>query len=316
MLAFTGESIMRASGNTRVPLAIDVCTVALNAILAPLLIYGLGPFPRLGLAGAAWATVFSQLVAVACYVRIVLRRHPAFPFARRADGPPVRVSRLARIGAPTASVGISFSVVYVVFSRSAARFGAASLAIVGIANRIEAILFAMTLSIGIAAGALVGQNIGAGRPDRADATIRTGMRWGLGIAVVITVLMVTWPAAFISLFTRDAEAMRLGVPYLRILATCFMSTALEIVCAEAVLGSGHTRVLSLLYNGFSLLRIPLAFWVPDLLRDGALGIAWVITVTCNLRAIAIIVWAARGTWKRGLSRELHGTTTSEPGAGA
>lgn len=316
MTAFACEAVMRASGNTRVPLAIDLCTVTLNAVLDPFLIYGWGPFPRLGLAGAAWATAFSQAVAVCCYAWIAARRHPAFPFARSAPGPAVSVARLARIGAPSALIGMMFSIVYLAFSRSAARFGAASLAVVGIANRIEGIQFVVATSIGLAAASLVGQNIGAGRPERAVRVIKAGLVWSAGLSVGLTVLMLALPEWFVGLFTRDADALRIGVPYLRILATCLIATGIEMVTFEAILGSGHTRVLSIVYNVVSLIRIPLAFWIPDLMHNGVIGIAWLITITCNLRTVVIVAWALRGTWKRGLAHELRGAAAPVPGPDA
>lgn len=316
MTAFMCETIMRASGNTRTPLAIDFCAIALNALLDPLLIYGLGPFPRMGVAGAACATLISQAVLVACYAWVAWRGHPAFPIARRAPGAPVHIRGLAKVGIPTALIGIMFSLVYIAFARSAARFGAPALAIVGIANRIEAIQFVAGVSLGMASGALVGQNLGAGRPERAVQAIRTGLVWGAWVSVLLTTVIFAEPRWFLGLFTRDPETLRIGVPYLRILATCLVATGVELVTAESILASGHTRVLSILYNVVSLIRIPLAFWIPDLLHNGVLGIAWLITVTCILRTLAIVAWALRGTWKRGLSRELHGTAAAASGPDA
>ncbi|MFI5370279.1 MAG: MATE family efflux transporter, partial [Candidatus Eisenbacteria bacterium] len=139
MVAETGASIMRAAGNTRTPLLFDLAAVGLNAVLSPFLIYGIGPFPRLGVAGAAWATVSAQVTLVALFLFAAWRRHPAFPLARHADGPPVRILGLARVGLPAALIGSLFSVVYIAFARAASAYGAASMAIVGIANRIEAL---------------------------------------------------------------------------------------------------------------------------------------------------------------------------------
>jgi Na+-driven multidrug efflux pump len=87
---------------------------------------------------------------------------------------------------------------------------------------------------------------------------------------------------------------------------------MEIVTTESVMGSGHTRALSWIFSTFSLIRIPLAFWVPDWTGSGVLGIAWVITATCLVRGFIIVGWAARGTWKRGLHRELHGGAPPGP----
>ncbi len=311
MLGFTAELIMRAAGNTRVPLMLDFVSIAINAALDPLLIYGWGPFPRLGVAGAAWATVIAQAVLVASYAVVVWRGHPAFPFARSAEGPPIRVASLARVGVPTALIGIMFSLVYVAFARSAARYGAAAVAVVGVANRIEAIQFIVGAAIGSGCAALVGQNLGAGRPDRAVASIRTGLVWSASIASVLTVLILSFPLGFLAMFTQDPEALRLGVPYLRVLAVGLLATSVEMILAEAIPASGHTRALSVIYNVVSVLRVPLAFWIPDVTHSGVLGIAWVITSTCIARSVAIVIWAARGTWKRGLGRDLHATPVLE-----
>jgi Na+-driven multidrug efflux pump len=99
--------------------------------------------------------------------------------------------------------------------------------------------------------------------------------------------------------------VRIGVPYLRVLALCFVPTGLEMVVAESLMGSGHTATLSWIYSAFSAARIPLALVVPGWWGLGATGIAWVITVTCVVRTAVILAWAARGTWKRGLARELR-----------
>jgi putative MATE family efflux protein len=306
MMGLTAESIMRSSGDTRTPLLIDLVAVLINAVLDPFLIYGWGPFPRMGVAGAAWATVIAQAAMVAGYAVMAARGHRAFPLARTAPGPPIRILGMAKVGAPAALIGAMFSVVYIAFARAAGAFGPASLAVVGIANRIEALEFISSIAIGVAAAALVGQNLGAGRPDRAAEVIRTGVRWNLWLTGVTTVIFLIFPAVFLRLFTRDLEAIRIGVDYLRILALCFVINGVEIVTAEAVMGSGHTRELSWIFTIFSVARIPLAFVAPRWTGLGVLAIAWVITSTCVVRGLLIVAWAARGTWKRGLARELHG----------
>jgi len=247
------------------------------------------------------------------YLLMAARGHPAFPLARRAEGPPVRIAGMARVGLPAALIGMLFSVVYVAFVRSAASFGAASMAIVGIVNRVEALQFVTSFAIGSAGAALVGQNLGAGLPDRAVRVIRTGLQWNLWISGVLSVVLLAFPGAFLTLFSRDPEVLRLGVPYLRVLTLCLVVNGMEIVTAESVLGSGHTRALSWIFSSFSLVRIPLAFLVPQWTGSGVVGIAWVITITCVARGLIIVAWAARGTWKRGLGRELHGM---EPPPGA
>jgi len=305
MVALTCECVMRASGDTRTPLLIDLTAIGLNAVLAPFLIYGIGPFPRLEVAGAAIATVCAQVVMCALYLVLAIRGHRAFPFAVRAPGAPVRALGMARVGVPGALIGLMFSVVYIAFARSASRYGAAAMAVVGIASRIEALEFITSVAIGTAGAALVGQNLGAGRPDRAVSVIRTGNLWNLAVTVTLTVLFWTVPGMFLGLFSRDPGVLAAGVPYLRILALCLVLNGAEIVTAESIIGSGHTRTLSAIFTTFSLARIPLAFLIPAWTGTGVRGVAWVITVTCVVRALVILAWASRGTWKRGLKSVLQ-----------
>jgi Na+-driven multidrug efflux pump len=303
-VGFTCESVMRASGDTRTPFFVDLCAVGLNAVLAPFLIFGWGPFPALGVDGAAWATVIAWAFMVATYLVMGLRGHRALPLVMRAVGAPIRLRGMVRVGIPAAIIGMMFSVVYIVFVRAASHFGSAAVAVVGMVNRIEGLQFITSLAIGTAGAALVGQNLGAGRPDRADQVIRTGLRWNLWISGSLTVLLTIFPTTFLHLFTHDAEALRLGVPYLRIINLCLIVNGMEIVVAESILGSGHTRTISLIFGAFSLLRIPLALWSPAW-GLGVLGIAWIITGTCLVRGIIIVAWASRGTWKSGLQHELR-----------
>jgi putative MATE family efflux protein len=313
--ALTAEIAFRASGDTRTPLTLDAISIALNIVLAPVLIYGLGPAPRLGVAGAALATVAAQALLASCYAVLALRRHPAFPLARRAPGLPVGIGGLARVGVPAMLIGTLFSVVYLAFVRAVSPYGEAAVAIIGVENRIEALQFILSLSLGFAGATLLGQALGAGRIDRAEEVLRTAQRWATGLAAIMTVLLFAFPRLFLSLFTRDPEMFALGVPYLRILALTIVATGIEITTAETVMASGHTREMSAIYTVFSLLRIPLAFVVPHWGNSGVLGIAWLITVSCTTRAILLVGWAARGTWKRGLTRELHGDVPA-PDAGA
>jgi putative MATE family efflux protein len=305
LMALTCESIMRSAGDTRTPMLIDLGAVGLNAVLCPLLVYGPGPLPALGVAGAAWATVTAQCAMLAGYLIVAARGHRAFPLARHADGPPVRIAGMARVGLPAALIGLLFSVVYIAFVRSAARYGEASQAVIGIVNRIEAVQFMTAGAIGTAGAALVGQNLGAQRPDRAVETIKTGVRWIVWISAALSVLLIAFPHLFLGMFTPDPEVHRVGAPYLRVLSTCLVFVGIEVVTAESILGSGHTTAISWIFSIVSLLRIPLAFWVPQWTGTGVLGIAWLITITCVVRSIVIVAWVARGSWKRGLHRELH-----------
>ena len=312
MMYLTCESIMRSSGDSRTPLLLDLCSVALNALLAPMMIYGWGPFPRMGIAGAAWSTVWAQALLVAGYLGLALRRHPAFPLARRAAGDPVHIRGMAKVGIPASLIGMLFSVVYISVVRAASVFGAAAIAVVGIVNRVESLEYMVAVSIGVAAATLVGQNLGARQVERATLAIVTGLRWGMVFSAVLMVPLLGFPGFFIGLFSHDPEVIRMGVPYLRVVASCALFNTAELIVAEAVLGSGHTTAISVIFTSISLLRIPLTLLVPKWFHSGVVGIAWVITTTCVVRSIIILTWAARGTWKKGLAGVLQGSTPGVP----
>ncbi len=315
LTAMTCEIALRAAGDTRTPLVVDLLSIALNVVLAPFLIYGWGPAPKLGIAGAAWATVIAQGVMLLCYSVLAWRRHPSFPLARSAPGAPVGIAGLARVGVPAALIGVLFSAVYISFVRAASPLGQAAVAIIGVANRIEAIQFILSVSIGFAGATLLGQALGAGNPERALEVLRTAQRWALALSFVMTLVLLLAPGLLLAMFTSDPALLALGVPYLRVLALTVVATGIEIATAEAVIGSGHTREISVIFTSFSLARIPLAFIVPHWHGAGVMGIAWLITITCILRAACIVGWAARGSWQRGLSRELHaGAVAPEAGA--
>jgi Na+-driven multidrug efflux pump len=132
----------------------------------------------------------------------------------------------------------------------------------------------------------------------------TANAWNLAISLVLASAFSLAPHFFLGLFTRDPGVHRLGVPYLRVLSLCLPFVGLEIVTAEAILASGHTIAISAIYTTISLLRLPLAFLIPRWTHTGVVGIAWLITVTSVARTVLILAWAARGSWKQGLMREL------------
>ena len=298
-LYVVGESILRAAGDTRTPLMVIATSLGLNAALDPLLIFGAGPIPALGTAGAAIATMIAQAFAVGWFAVLAIRRHLAMPFdfAALRHGSARYTLAMARIGLPFCLIGILYSVVYLWLARTAAPFGTAGLAVVGIANRVESLTYLVAVGFGLACEAIVGQNLGAGRPDRAARA--TWLSAGLMVAfsLVISTLMWVAPEWLLGFFVRDPEVIARGVPYLRVLAPCQAFAALEIVLNGAFAGAGDTLPPSLISVTVSLLRIPLAGALAHGAGLGLVGIAWTITLTCVARALIVLFWFRRGRWK-------------------
>lgn len=308
----TCEAVMRSAGDTRTPLLVIVVGLAVNAALDPLLIFGIGPFPRLGVTGAAVATVIAQSLAVAWFLVLAFRGHPAFPLARPAllRPAPRYMAALAAIGAPFASIGVFYSAVYLFFAAVAARFGTGAVAILGVGNRVESVAYLVAAGFGLACETLVGQNLGARRPARAERAVWMATGLVTAMCAVFSLVMAAWPAALLALFLRDADVIAQGVPYVRILAWTQVFTGLELVMNGGFTGAGDTRPPMVISLTVSILRVPLTWWFAVVLGGGLMAVGWVITLTSAVRGTVLVAWFVRGKWK---TRALA-TSALAPGA--
>ncbi len=289
---FAVDASFRAAGDTRTPFALLLASVAITLVLDPALMLGLGPFPRLGIAGAAIATISTRGAACVMGVAIASRRGLMRIGRLRLES----LAAVCRIGLPTAVTGVTFSLIYVVITRTMTRFGTPALAALGIGQRVESWLFMIGVGFGAATAAIVGQNLGAGRVSRAERAgwMATGFCTLLG--VVACVLELTVPRQFASLFTSDVAVIDEAVRYLRIASVSQLAVCAEIVLEGALGGAGETVPPMLSSTALTASRIPLAGWAAD--RWGSSGIWAVISLTAMGRGIAMAgLWRA-GRWKR------------------
>lgn len=298
-LYMTSSAAMRAAGETRRPMQITAIALTANALLDPLLIYGWGPLPGLGVAGAAIATVICQTGAAATFVLIALRRHPALPVEWRelVRPDPGLIATQARIGAPYFLVGSIFSINYMVFAWIAAPLGDAAVAVLGIGNRLESITYLGADGFAVAAATLVGQNLGAAQPGRAERGVRIAMAAMVTVAAGLTAVFVLVPAQLFAAFSSDPLVLELSVGYLRVLALCQVATAVEGVLSGAFAGSGDTLPPMLIHLVFGVIRPPLAWLLAVRLGMGMNGVAVTIAGTCIARALILYFIFRTGRWK-------------------
>lgn len=289
---FAVDAAFRAAGDTRTPLVLLLASVACTLALDPVLILGLGGMPRLGVAGAAAALVLTRGLAFAAGTWLLRRR--GLLAWRRPRGEVL--AAIARIGAPTASWGVVFSLVYVVMTRTTARFGTPALAALGIGHRVESWLNMVGVGFGAAAAAIVGQNLGAGRPDRARRAgwLTTWYASLPGFAFAACMLVV--PELFASRFTDDPLVVAEASRYLRINVASMLVLAAELVLEGALGGAGHTVPPMVTSTALTVLRLPLAAWAAA--RWGPQGIWWVVSLTATGRGLAMLALWHRGGWAR------------------
>ena len=288
---FAVDAGFRASGDTRTPFVLLLASTAVTLVLDPVLILGLAGMPRLGIEGAAIALVLTRggafLVGIVLLMRRRLLRMHAVTW-------PTLVA-IARVGLPTALTGITFSLIYVALTRVTTQFGTPALAALGLGHRIESWLYTIGVGFGAAAAAIVGQNLGAGQPARAE---RAGWvtLWYASIPAFFGALAALLiPEQLAALFTNDPDVIAVAVRYLRISALAELTVCAEIVLEGALGGAGHTIPPMLTSTALTALRIPLAWWAAA--RWGVDGIWWTITLTAVARGLAMIALWRAGGWK-------------------
>jgi putative MATE family efflux protein len=289
---FAVDASFRASGDTRTPFVLLLASVGVTLVLDPALILGFGPFPRLGIAGAAIATLSTRGAAFVMGTAIATRRG----LLRVGRFEWQRVRPVCRVGLPTAITGMTFSLIYVFLTRTTTRFGTPALAALGIGHRVESWLFMIGVGFGAATAAIVGQNLGAGRADRAARAgwMATGFCTLLG--VVAFALELGIPNQFASLFTSDRATIAEAVKYLRIASISQLAVCAEVVLEGALGGAGETVPPMLASTALTASRVPLAGWAAD--RWGSAGIWWVISLTAMGRGIAMAALWRIGRWRR------------------
>lgn len=289
---FAVDASFRASGDTRTPFVLLLASVAVTLILDPALMLGWGPFPRLGIAGAAIATIATRGAAFVMGVGIAARRG----LMRLGRVRLASIRAVCQVGLPTAITGSTFSLIYIVLTRTTTRFGTPALAALGIGHRVESWLFMIGVGFGAATAAIVGQNLGAGRSDRAARAGWMSAGFCTMLGVVACVLELTLPSKFAGLFTNDPAVIAEATKYLRIASFSQLAVCAEIVLEGALGGAGETVPPMLSSTMLTASRIPLAAWAAD--RWGSIGIWWVISLTAIGRGIAMSILWRIGRWKR------------------
>ena len=288
---FSVDAAFRASGDTRTPFVLLAASVAVTLALDPVLIAGWGPAPRLGIAGAAVATLLTRGLAFAVGLWILHRRRMV---AWDGISWPT-LATICRVGLPTAATGILFSVIYVAIARIATPFGVPALAALGVGHRVEAWMFMVGMGFGVAAAAIVGQNLGAGRHARASRAGWLSLLYASIPGAVGTLILLAFPDRIALAFSTDAEVIRESASYLRIIAFSQLFISAELVFEGALGGAGYTIAPMLASTTLNLVRIPLAAWAA---RWGPAGIWWVIGLTATARGIAMLLLWRGGRWRR------------------
>ena len=283
------DAVFIGLGNTLVPMLLSALSVGLNFILNPILIYGLGDWEGMGLAGAAWATGFSRATSGLLGAAILWRYYGLRPGWRRpmAWG---EVRAMTRIGTPMAFSTAGYALVFIaVLKTSVEPFGETVQAGLGIAfNGVESISYCGLMGPAVAAASMVGRRLGAGDAPGARAAVRSCLGLSVAIAALFSAAFLLIPEALADLYTDDPAVLRAGAVYLFVVGWSQVVTAASAVLEQALVGAGRTFLMSVFNIAGNAVRIPLAWALARPFAWGPAGVWWALNVSNYLKLVAIV----------------------------
>ena len=234
-------SALRATGIIKPTVGLQVLSVVLNIILAPLLIFGIGPWPRLGVTGAALATFISILIADVLIVIYFEKKYHYLRFRFPLFRPQTKIwSKMFGIGVPAGAEFVLLFVYIMIVYAIIRGFGSAAQAGFGVGARVMQALFLPVVALAFAVAPVVGQNFGGRRGDRVRHSIYSGI--GIASAMMLILTSIVWltPAALIRFFSRDARVIAFGSDYLKIVSFNFVAAGIVFTTSSVFQGIGNT----------------------------------------------------------------------------
>ena len=296
-LTLTMTGLYTAQGDSKTPFLANLIGLVTNMILDPVLILGPGPFPKLGVVGAAIATVTAQAIVMTMMILgvIIQKKENVLKGIRlTAKIPKEYLSGLCRIGIPTAIQGMAYCAISMVLTRMVSAYGAEAVATQRVGGQIESISWNTADGFAAALNAFIAQNYGAGKMDRVRKGYRASL-WTVGIwGLLIGVVFICFPQTIADIFFHEPKAVATAVGYLVIIGFSEAFMCVELTTVGALSGLGRTRLCSIISITFTSARIPLAIILGGLI--GLSGIWWALSVTSIVKGIIFtctFLWITR-----------------------
>ncbi|HNP34544.1 MAG TPA: MATE family efflux transporter [Woeseiaceae bacterium] len=296
---FLLNAAFRGAGDATIALRSLWLANGINIVLDPLFIFGIGPFPELGVTGAAVATTIGRSAGIIYQLSYLYGGRGRLAFAMhhlRLDG--ALIWRLFLISLGGISQFLIATASWIALMRIVALYGSAAVAAYTISLRMLEFAILPAWGLGNAAATLVGQNLGAGLPDRAARSAWQAAKINAAFMFVVGVLMLFLAREITGVFTNDPEVLRVGTDCLRILGVGYPAYAVGMIMIQALNGAGDTKSPSVLnFLCFWLLQIPLAYWLAEPAGFGPNGVFVSIVVSESLLSLAGVLVFRRGRWK-------------------
>jgi len=309
------EGVMQASGDTITPMVLALIYRIVHVALCPFLIFGWWIFPQMGVSGAAVTFVFSETLGLALSmwflftgravyidtvrkaVRLGESRMRLTLRGFRLD--PNIIWRIARIGAPAMVSGMQRTMSQFFLMYFMAAFGTVAVAAHTIIQRVEMVLFMPGMAFGNGAGVLVGQNLGAGQPQRAERSAWLAGALVGGVLVVCCVLILLFAESIVCVFNREPQLVLQGAVFMRIAVAGYVVLPLNAVFMSALSGAGDTLPPMIISTVVVwAIQLPMAYFLPEYTSLGVYGVRWAIVAGMVAGGIGFTAYFRTGRWKR------------------
>lgn len=298
---FVFESLMRGIGAAKLPMLIVLITVLLNLVLDPLFIFGYGPVPAMGVAGAAMATFCTQATAAIIGIAVLLRGTFGMRMHLKDARPDFAFLKTAFfLGLPSSIEQSTRALGMTVMTLLAASFGTMAVAAYGIGVRMLILVIIPALGLSIATSTFVGQNIGAGKIDRAERATFIGGSVGFFVLTVIGALLF-FGARPLTLFfiPEGGPAVEMAITFIRMISPSFGFISIQMVINGTFRGAGLTSAAMMMaIISQWVLQFPLAYILSKHTGFGITGFWWSFPIANVCAALIGMAWFAKGDWKK------------------
>ena len=294
------DGTMQASGDTITPMKISVIFRALHLALCPFLVFGIGFFPAMGITGAAITGVISQSLGTAIGLWILMsgRSRLRLTFKGFRFDLPI-IFTINKIGLPASIMSLQMQLGALAVMRVVTPFGTLAVAAHTLAQRWDILLFMPLMGLGMSAGVLVGQNLGARQEGRAEKNGWVALALSEGLMLLFSVILFFGVRGAVRIFSSDPELDSIAASYLRVAVAGYILVAFTMVLQQCIAGAGDTlppMIISII--SIWAIQVPLSIALTRIDGVGFYGVRWAMVASTTLSALAYFIYYRSGRWKR------------------
>jgi putative MATE family efflux protein len=294
------EGTMQSSGDTVGPMRVAIIYRLFHIALCPFLVFGWWIFPRLGVSGAAVTGIISACLGAAIGLWLLLTGNTRLRLRFRGFRPDFRmIWRLIKIGVPASVTGMERTFGQLIMIGLVVPFGTLAVAAHTLTQQVEMFINIAGGGLGQASGIMAGQNLGAGRAERAERSGWTGAVLYTGVMIAASAALWFWGSNVIAIFNNDPGVVTIGANFIKIQIACYLILGFAMVLQQCLNGVGDTltTMLVVLLSMF-LVQVPLAYFLSRSTSLGVYGTRWAIVAGTIAMAITYSVYFRIGRWKK------------------